>query len=152
MDNRYKTFTGLILNISRCIQKIKNVEMANLGFKGKQVECLFSLYSSESGASLTELCEICGEDKGAMSRTIKELVEQGMVFVEEKKLQKYRNPIKLTDRGRELGKIINEKISSMFETVSDGILQTERDCLYRTLIHISDNLTKICENYGDKND
>ena len=26
MENRYETFTGLVLNISRCIDKIKNIE------------------------------------------------------------------------------------------------------------------------------
>ena len=45
MENRYKTFTNLIVHISRSIQKIKNEEMSLLGFKGTQVQCLFSLYS-----------------------------------------------------------------------------------------------------------
>ncbi|MGN1259102.1 MAG: MarR family winged helix-turn-helix transcriptional regulator [Christensenellales bacterium] len=152
MEERYKIFTGLILNISRCIQKIKNAEMAALGLKGKQVQCLFSLYNLSDGASLTELCDVCYEDKGAMSRTIKELIEKQLVFVDEKNTQKYRNPIKLTEKGKEYAKQVSNKISNMLEAGSFGITEMERNNLYKTLALISDNLNKICENYGDKND
>ena len=152
MEQRYKIFTGLILNISRCIQKIKNMEMANLGLKGKQVQCLFSLYNLDDGASLKELCEICDEDKGAMSRTIKELLEKELVFLDEINAQKYRNPIKLTKQGKKYAKLVTDKISNMLETGSYGIKETERNNLYKTLALISNNLNKICENYGDEND
>ena len=152
MEQRYKTFTGLILNISRCIQKIKNVEMSNLGLKGKQVQCLFLLYELDNGACLTELCELCEEDKGAMSRTIKELSEKDLLFVDEKNKQKYRNKIKLTEHGKKYAKIISDKISTMLEIGSAGILQDERENLYKTLTQISENLSKICEKYGEKND
>lgn len=148
MEQRYQTFTGLILNISRCIQKIKNVEMAALGLKGKQVQCLFSLYQANDGASLTELCELCDEDKGAMSRTVKELAEKGLVYVAEKEDQKYRNPIKLTTDGQAAAKVVVDKIAAMLDTGSNGITDAERDTLYQTLTQIAGNLTQICENYG----
>lgn len=152
MDQRYKIFSGLILNISRCIQKIKNTEMATFGLKGKQVQCLFSLYNQNDGASLKELCEICDEDKGAMSRTIKELTDQNLVFVDEKSDQKYRNPIKLTENGKIIAKDVVDKISCMLMLGSAGISDEERENLYSTLTRISENLTKICDNYGGKND
>lgn len=148
MEQRYQTFTGLILNISRCIQKIKNEEMLALGLKGKQVQCLFSLYQASDGASLTELCELCDEDKGAMSRTVKELAEKGLVYVAEKEDQKYRNPIKLTATGQAAAKVVVDKIAAMVDTGSNGISDAERDTLYQTLTQISGNLTQICENYG----
>lgn len=147
MEQRYETFTSLILNISRCVQKIKNVEMAALGLKGRQVQCLFSLFNLDSGASLTALCEICGEDKGMMSRTLKELIAQGLVYVDEQKDQKYRNPIKLTEKGAEVANIVSVKISEMLDLGSIGITEVDREQLYRTLTQISENLTKICNNY-----
>lgn len=152
MEDRYKVFTGLILNISRCIQKIKNCEMAVFGLKGKHVQCLFSLYNLSNGASLTELCEMCDEDKGAISRTIRELSERKLVYVEESNLQKYRNPIKLTEKGKSLAKVVADKISDMLNLSSNGITDENRENLYDSLTRISDNLTKICENYGGKND
>ncbi len=152
MEQRYDIFTGLILNISRCIQKIKNEEMSEFGYKGKQVQCLFTLYNLDGGASLTELCERCGEDKGAMSRTIKELFNLDLIFVEEKNMKKYRNPIKLTDKGESFAKIVADKISKMMNLASIGISEKDREILYKSLFCISKNLTKICENYGGKND
>lgn len=147
MEQRFETFTSLILNISRCVQKIKNVEMAALGLKGKQVQCLFALFNLEDGASLTALCELCGEDKGMMSRTLKELAAQGYVYVDEQQNKKYRNPVKLTQKGIEVANIVSVKISEMLDLGSMGISETERDQLYSTLTLISDNLTAICKNY-----
>ncbi len=148
MENRYKTFTNLIVHISRSIQKIKNEEMSLLGFKGTQVQCLFSLYSLEEGASTTELSQICNEDKGMMSRTIKELMEKNLIYMDEKKEQKYRNPWKLTEEGKKVSKIITQKISNMLESASEGISENERGILYASLLKISNNLTTICDKYG----
>ena len=147
MEQRFETFTSLILNISRCVQKIKNVEMAALGLKGKQVQCLFALFNLDDGASLTTLCELCGEDKGMMSRTLKELTAQGYVYVDEQKNKKYRNPVKLTQKGTEVANIVSVRISEMLDLGSMGISEVERERLYSTLTQISDNLTAICNNY-----
>ena len=123
--------------------------MLALGLKGKQVQCLFALYNLPDGASLTELCTLCDSDKGAMSRTIKELTAKGLVYVDEKSTQKYRNPIKLTAHGQAAGKVVCDKISSILATVSAEITPAERETLYQTLTQIADNLTQICENYGE---
>ena len=152
MKQRYQTFTNLILNISRCIQKIKNEEMAALGLKGKQVQCLFFLYNMPDGATPTELCELCDEDKGAMSRTIKELTKKGLVCVDEQSEHKYRNPLKLTPDGKFVAKVVTDKIGTMVAKGADGVSEAERDTFYSTLTRVADNLTKICENYGGKDD
>lgn len=149
MEQRFETFTALMVNISRCVQKIKNIEMAALGLKGKQVPCLFSLYRSESGASLTTLCELCGEDKGMMSRTLKELMAQGLVYIDERKGRKYRNPFKLTEKGTEIANYVSVKISEMLDLGSMGITDTDRERLYDTLTRISENLTIICNQYEE---
>lgn len=149
MEQRYETFTALILNISRCVQKIKNVEMAALGLKGRQVQCLFALYNSADGASVTALCELCGEDKGMMSRTLKDLTMQGLVYIDEQKDRKYRNPVKLTEKGAEAANLVSAKISEMLNLGSMGVTEADREQMYRSLTQISDNLTKICNNYKE---
>ena len=147
MEQRYETFTALILNISRCVQKIKNEEMAALGLKGRQVQCLFALYNLEDGASVTTLCELCGEDKGMISRTLKDLTARGLVYVDEQKDRKYRNPVKLTEKGAEVAGIVSAKILEMVDLGSMGIAEDDRKRLYHSLTLISDNLTKICNSY-----
>ena len=80
MQQRYTTFSNLLITISRCVPRIKNTEMAALGLKGKQVQCLFALYGAEGGATITALSKLCGEDKAMVSRTVKELLEGGLVY------------------------------------------------------------------------
>ena len=147
MEQRYTVFTLLLIHITRCVQRIKNIEMAALGLKGKQVQCLFGLYNCAEGISLTKLCELCGEDKGMMSRTVKELAEAGLVYVDAKSERKYKNPIRLTEKGGQIAQIVAEKISEILEEGSLGISDEERAGLYRSLGRISDNLTEICKRY-----
>lgn len=150
MEQRYTTFSLLLINISRCVQKIKNVEMAALGLKGKQVQCLFWLYHCPEGESLTRLGEMCGEDKGMMSRTIKELAAEGLVYVDVKRERKYKNPIRLTEKGEHIAQFIAEKISAILEEGSFGISEDERAQLYRSLGLISENLSEICKKYDSR--
>ena len=147
MDQRFETFTSLIADISRCVQKIEDAEMATHGCKGSQVRCIFALHNAENGASLTTLCEICDEDKGMMSRTLKTLVEKGLVYVDEQKNQKYRNPYKLTAKGKEVADFVSGKIDEVLSSVSEGVSENDRESMYRTLAQICDNLNHICKNY-----
>ena len=143
MQNRYKNFSQLILNISRQIQKIKNIEMQKLGFKGSQVEVLFTLYQ-KSGATSTELATECGEDKAAISRTVKELALRNLVCEEDNPAQKYRKKILLTKEGEEVGKHITDKISSFVEIGSAGVSDKDREKLYCVLKKITTNLEGFC--------
>ena len=151
MKSRYDEFSSLILGINKSIQKIKNFEMNNFGLKGKQVQCIFHLYNDEEGISVTQLASLCGEDKGAMSRTIKELEMGDYLYLEERGKQKYRNPIKLTERGRELGRILSERIDEIFSLGSRGVEDEEREKFYQLLRLVSNNLQEICKNYGGYN-
>lgn len=149
MEDRYTNFTRLLLNISRCIQKIKNTEMEKLGFRGNQVQVLFALSQSEGGLSFSQLCKICDEDKAAISRTVKDLTAKGLLEQEGGE-QKYKNKITLTQSGKEIGKTICEKIGTMIKLGSAGISVKERADLYEILEKISKNLTEICQK-GEQN-
>lgn len=143
MQERYETFTSLVMNINRYILKIKNVEMQEFGLKGNHVQCLHYLYNEENGLTSKQLSEICEEDKAAISRTLKYLENGGFVFVEESDSKKYRNPYKLTPKGLQYGKAINMKIDGIMELASKGIDDISREKLYLSLHTICDNLKKI---------
>ena len=148
-NNRYDAFTSLILSISRNIQKIKNLEMSDLGLKGNHVQCIFHLNSSEEGKTATELATLCDEDKAAISRTLKDLEANGYVFVE-KSNKKYKNPIKLTEKGKKTGEIVNQKIDNILKLAGKGIKKEERPKFYEQLQLVCDNLQNIIKSYGLK--
>lgn len=147
MEQRFETFTSLIADISRYVQKIKYEEMATHGCKGSQVQCIFALHRLPNGASLTTLCDVCGMDKGMMSRTLKGLVDKELVYVEEQKNHKYRNPYKLTEKGKEVADFVSGKIDEVLLSVSVGVSEEDRETMYRTLTQISANLNEICSSY-----
>ena len=69
MMERFETFTLLISQISRSIRKIKTEEMAEFKLKSPHVSCLYYLYK-EKTLTAKELCDICDEDKAAISRSL----------------------------------------------------------------------------------
>ena len=149
MENRYDKFTSLILSIYRSIQKIKNMEMSDFGLKGNQVQCMFHLYENEKGKTLNELCALCFEDKGALSRSIKDLEDKGLVIQIESE-KKYRNPYVLTEIGRELGSKIVDLTIEMVNKGSDGIKFEKREEFYKNLSVVNKNLQTVCNTYGKK--
>lgn len=64
MFDRFETFATTIATINRYVQKIKSMEMKTLGLKGTHVMCLYSLGKHPEGLTATQLCRLCGEDKG----------------------------------------------------------------------------------------
>lgn len=143
MENRYEKFTSLIVGINRSIQKIKNQEMQEFGLKGNQVQCIYYLSQSLNGLTPFEVCQLCEEDKAAISRTIKNLEEKGLVFIDQTQGKKYRNLIKLTEQGLILGEQIQNIIKQKLEIASKGIQEIDRKKLYEMLEIINKNLEKL---------
>ncbi len=146
MNERFEKFTNLISEIYRAIQKIKNEEMNNIGLKGKQVQCIYFLYNKDN-ATMTELVKMCGEDKGAISRTLKELQNENLIYIEENCDKKYKNPIKLTKKGEQIGEFVTNQISGILNSVGAKISLEDRNKLYEVLENILNELNKICVNY-----
>ncbi len=146
MEERFKTFTVLIAGISRSIRRIKTEEMAEFRLKSPHVSCLYYLYKADS-LTAKELCDICEEDKANISRSIKYLEENGFVTCHPKTQKRYLTPLCLTDKGREIGKRIAEKIDRILDAASEGLSESDREIFYRSLSLIYGNLQKICGQY-----
>ena len=149
MEERFKIFTVLIANISRSIRRIKTEEMAEFNLKSPHVSCLYYLYKANSLTS-KELCDICEEDKANISRSIKHLEENGYITCSPKTQKRYQTPLELTEKGREVGRQIAEKIDNVLELASEGLSEENRKIFYQSLALISGNLQKICERYGEE--
>lgn len=149
MEERFKTFTVQIAKISRAIRKIKTMEVAEFNLKSPHVSCLYYLYNQGEELTAKELCDICDEDKAAISRSIEYLEYNGYLVCNSKTEKRYKSPLILTEKGKKVGKIIADKIDSMLNIASEGLSDKNRIIFYQSLILISNNLQKICDNYGE---
>ena len=145
MQERFETFTVLINKISRNIRKIKNQEMAEYNLRSAHVSCLYYLYTNK-GATATDLCERCEEDKATISRAVDYLESNGFLTCESKNAKRYKSPLILTEKGNEAGKKIADKISGVLDAISDGITDEERVEFYRSLSIISESLEAVSKN------
>ena len=145
MQERFETFTVLINRISRNIRKIKNQEMAEYNLRSAHVSCLYYLYTNK-GATATDLCERCEEDKATISRAVDYLESNGFLTCESKNAKRYKSPLILTEKGNEAGKKIADKISGVLDAISDGLTDEERVEFYRSLSIISQSLEAVSKN------
>ena len=154
MENRFETFTVLITSLSRSIRRIKAATMAAYELKSPHVSCLYYLYK-QPGMTAAELCEVCEEDKAAVSRSLLYL-EQKNYLVREGLSEKggrdgakhYRTPLTLTEEGLKIAEEIAEKVDRVLEAVGEGVSEEERAVMYRALEQINRNLRAICVEYG----
>lgn len=145
MENRFEVFVTSVMSIYRCIQKLKNTEMASFGLKGSHVMCLFQLLHHGDGLSSAELCALCEEDKAAISRSTAELEERGLIcrpVTGEKK--SYRLKFQLTDAGRTVAGEINTVIGRIVNQASADLTDGERALFYGALDQIARNLHQLC--------
>ncbi|MBQ4651260.1 MAG: MarR family transcriptional regulator [Oscillospiraceae bacterium] len=142
MQNRYETFTVLVNRISRNIRKIKNQEMADYNLRSTHVSCLYFLYTN-TGATASELCEYCEEDKATISRALDYLETNGYISCETKSGKRYKSPLYLSKKGHEAGRKIADKIDAVLEAVSGGLSEEERLAFYRSLSIISESLEAV---------
>lgn len=148
MQERFETFTVLINRISRNIRRIKNQEMAEYNLRSAHVSCLYYLYTNQ-GATATDLCERCEEDKATISRALEYLETNGYLTCGSKNVKRYKSPLILTEKGSAVGKKIADKISGVLDAVSVGLTEEERLAFYRSLSIISESLETVSKN-GEK--
>ncbi len=148
MKERFETFTVLITNISRSIHRIKTEEMAEYNLKSSHVSCLYYLFK-EGQLTAKELCDICEEDKANISRSIKYLEANGYLEGMSTAHKRYQTPIVLTEKGRTVAGGIVEKIDGVLAFSSEGLSEAEREIMYKSLLIISKNLQRKCEEYGN---
>ena len=148
MQERFETFTVLINRISRNIRKIKNQEMSEYNLRSAHVSCLYYLYTNK-GATATDLCERCEEDKATVSRALDYLETSGYLTRQSKSAKRYKSPLLLTDKGNEVGEKIADKIEGVLDAISGSLTEEERVAFYRSLSLISEGLEAVSKS-GEK--
>ncbi len=144
MIARFEMFIANIVSIYRSVQKLKSDEMASLGLKGAHTMCVYYLGRSDEGLSAGELAVLCDQDKAAISRTISELTEAGLVEKPlEAEVRRYKMPIRLTEKGKESSQYIDAKASEIVEFAGNSLSEEERAIFYEALSQIEQKLKKL---------
>ncbi len=146
MEERFETFTTLVTKINRNVRRIKNLEMAEYDLRGAHISCLYYLTLSE-GLTATDLCERCEEDKATVSRALEHLEKNGYLTRDSVPAKRYKSPLLLTEKGREVGQRITEKVNHVLSEVSAVLSEEERIAFYQSLQIISDSLDEIVRQF-----
>lgn len=146
MDERYQVFSTAVSCIYHDIQKIERVEMAKYGMKGPQAQCLLAMSQYPQGITAAALCQICERDKAAISRTLAELEQQGMVCRQEPNGSRYRARLVLTPQGQAAAQTVGQKAQLAVEQAGAGLDDHQREVFYEVLAKIADNLHNVCKN------
>ena len=145
MENRYELLSGASSCMYHDIQKIERVEMARYGLKGPHAQCLLAIKKHPEGITAARLCEVCEKDKAAVSRTLAELEEVGMIYRENRNGSRYRSALMLTEQGEIAAEAVVEKARMAVERAGIGFGEAEREVFYRVLAIIAGNLHKLCK-------
>ena len=121
--------------------------MAEYNLRSAHVSCLYYLYMNK-GATATDLCERCEEDKATISRAIEYLETNGLLTCQSKSTKRYKSPLILTGKGNEVGEKIADKISNVLASISGALTEDERVAFYRSLSIISESLEAVSKNGG----
>ncbi len=141
MEERFETFTILLAKINKAIRKIKARVMEEFDLKISHVSCIYyiSVYKT---LTATELCEICQEDKGAISRAILNLKEKGFIKNTDENNSRYRADLELTELGKTVADRISYNIRLYIGEASKGVDEHDRNIMYDCLSKIAFNIEK----------
>ena len=142
MIKRFESFVTGITVCYKYIQRIKSAEMTEFGLKGTHVMCLFFLHHNPEGLTAAQLCQLCAEDKAAVSRTVSELQKEEYIASGEKK---YRALLRLTEKGEETAKRVDSLVEQWVGFGGAGLSDEDRAAFYRALELISNNLKRSAE-------
>ena len=144
---RFEAFSNNISIVHKNIRKLKNEVMNKYGLLGNHGIFLSYLLLYRDGLTVSQLSEIIGADKAAVSRAYASLYRKGYIdypnFFGDKK---YNTPAVITESGQKIMEPIVETISSLIDSISlTDIEEDDRTTMYRTLRTTAKNIEKCVE-------
>ena len=136
---RFEHFTLSVFSITRYWNKIATEEMKPYGLRGAYA--LYLMMLSEHEMTASQLAETTQRDKADVSRAIAAFQKKGIV--EPYGTNRYRVPIRLTDKGRILVKQIQKKANAALKSAGQGLSEEMRQNMYTSLDTIADNLKEM---------
>lgn len=143
MLERYELFSASVFRLYRDMARIEREEMEKYGLKGALAQYLNILSRFPEGITAARLCEVCDRDKAAVSRTVAEMEQKGLLCRENAGDSGYRALLKLTAAGREAAGFVHRRARQAVEAAGQGLTEEQRAIFYKTLDQIADNLHRI---------
>jgi len=144
MLSRYEAFSHAISSINRYIQKIERDEMVRYGCKGAFAQYLAAMVQHPEGLTAAQLCEIFDKDKAAVSRTVNEMEESGLL-TRTGGHAGYHARLQLTPEGHAAAGFVCRRAQQAVEAGGQGLSAESREAFYAALHLIAANLEALCE-------
>lgn len=142
MTNRFETFAGSVVELNRCLQKVKDLEMRKFGLRAGHSMILYYLGRCPEGLTVSQLTELCRMDKAAVSRALADLAERALTAsTPEENKRAYRTAHRLTAQGQALTAQLDERIALALERGGSGLTDAQRSSFYESLDMIVQNLS-----------
>lgn len=145
MISKYEHFSVSVSCIHQDIQKIERMEMEKFGLKGPHAQTLLALSRYPEGITSVALCEVCEKDKAAISRSVAELEEKGMVLRNQVNGSAYRAKLTLTEKGIAAADAVSKRAQQAVEQAGAGLGDEQRTVFYQVLALVAGNLHTICK-------
>ncbi len=145
MLSTYELFTVSVSCIYHDIQKIQRAVMAEYGLKGPHARCLIALSHYPDGVTAAQLSQTYEKDKAAISRTVAELEQMGLVQRTMPGGSRYRARLSLTPQGRIIAETVNKAAELAVGRAGEGLNENDRQVFYSVLGRIAENLHTICK-------
>lgn len=140
-----RRFAVLASNISIIYKAVKRVQkrlMKEYGLKGNHAMCLFYLMQNKEGLTASQLSDLIGIDKAAVSRLVTTLFKSGYIeYRDFKGGKKYNTIIVLSEQGEAIADKLNEIVCWYMDKFGSGVSEKDRVTLYCSLRTIANNLT-----------
>lgn len=146
MISKYEHFSLSVSCIYHDIQKIERTEMEKFGLKGPHAQTLLAMHRHPEGVTSAQLGQIIEKDKAAISRSVAELEEKGMLIRSQQGGSSYRALLTLTPQGIAAAETVSEKARLAVEQAGAGLNDGQREVFYQVLALIAGNLHTICKN------
>lgn len=145
MLSRFEKFIIDITEIDLYWHRLASDVMKSFGLKGSYAIYFTKLHGHPGGLTSAELSAMCGKDKADVSRDISALERAGLVERVRAGANTYRAKITLTEQGKKYTDEITRKAELAVSCVGQSLSDSERDCFYRVLDSITENLRKLSE-------
>ena len=145
MISKYEHFSLSVSCIYHDIQRIERTEMEKFGLKGPHAQTLLVMRRHPQGITSVQLCEICEKDKAAVSRSVAELEEKGMVIRNQVNGSTYRAKLTLTEQGIAAADAVSKRARQAVEQAGVGLSDDKRQVFYEVMALIAGNLHAICK-------